>query len=162
MGAGPNLLQKTWGLLDAEVDLIKDPGGQEFVEYHKAKARGIAEVLALFMPPHFTTGDEIVREALRRYNARTSGDNEYETAGLGSRRLEPPPGATRQTSQKQAPQKEVRTVPAGSRTRAVKEIPSSAVDTSRKGIEQGMFTVAMIAKMYGTTEEQVVSQLDLP
>lgn len=93
--AGPTLLQRTWDMLDAELEAIiaNQFGDDDVIAKHKNRARAIAEVLAMFMVPHFTTADEIAQEASRRHQAKLNGDTEYETPGLGSRRYEPPPGS---------------------------------------------------------------------
>lgn len=166
MTAGPTLLQRTWDLLDAEVDLIFDPSG-EYIEYHKNRARAIAEVLAMFMVPHFASADEISKEAMKRRKAREAGDTEYETAGLGSRRYEPPAAAILERAREQG-----RNAPAKTKTRAPrtprrvqqptgKRIPEQAIETAKQGISTGMFTVAQIATGYGMTEAEVKAQLGL-
>jgi hypothetical protein len=86
------ILENAWIKLDALLETILDDNLEE--EDRKAlrnQCRGMAEVLAMFMSPHFTTGDEVSREAKRRYNSKKAGEP-VETPGLGSLRLAPPPG----------------------------------------------------------------------
>lgn len=82
-------LTPIWLMLDSKVDAIKNPAVDSIDE--KAAARGIAEALAVLMPPFFTTGDEIVREAMVRWERRQAGQ-EYETPGLGRFKFKRPPG----------------------------------------------------------------------
>lgn len=49
----------------------------------KGVCRGMAELLAELMTPHFKTPDEIVGEGVRRYKAKKAGEDNYETPGLG-------------------------------------------------------------------------------
>jgi hypothetical protein len=168
MTAGPTLLQRTWDLLDAKMEVIMvkpELGRDDTTSWMEAKqqARGIAEVLAMFMVPHFSTADEIAREAVARYKARQSGDTEYETAGLGSRRYEPPAATILERAN------ERRSAPAATKTRRqpVKraatgnKIPDGAVNTVKNAISGGMFTLAQVAKTYSMTEAEVKSQLGL-
>lgn len=84
------LVEQVWEKLDAEMDnLMKTPSGHANTIAIKARLRAFAEVLAIFMTPHFTSADDIAREAGRRYKNRD--DETYETAGLKSRRFEAPP-----------------------------------------------------------------------
>lgn len=89
MPAGESLLMIAWRQLDETVDQIIDAENSrdletrtETAELLKAAARGKAEILALFMAPHFDTADAISEEAARRYIARVAGDATYKTAGL--------------------------------------------------------------------------------
>lgn len=154
MGAGPTLLQRVWDMLDAEVNEIQAPGIHSN-EYHKIRARALADVLAMFMVPHFTTSDEIVKESLRRYKARIDGDTEYETAGLGSRRFEPPPGTDQIKYTDSKPIKQTAPKSSGNR------IPESGIKSVHTGLSTGMFTLPMIAKMYKMTEAEVKEQLGI-
>jgi len=54
--------------------------------------RGLAESLAVLMPPFFSTGDEIAQEAMVRYEKRQAGED-YETPGIGRLRYSVPPAA---------------------------------------------------------------------
>lgn len=163
MSAGPTLLQRTWDLLDAKVNFIMDDSLNAAPEKERAKyeARGIADVLAMFMVPHFATSDDIVREAMRRYKAREAGDTEYETAGLGSRRYEPPAAVVMaRADEARKPAKTKTRAPSTPRATG-KKIPDAAIETSLKGIQSKMFTPAQIGSMYGMTAAEVKAQLGL-
>lgn len=79
-----SILEKAWALLDQYTGTI-----QALAKDHPerpiwvAKAQGVAEVLALFMPPHYRTVNEISREALARYRDAQEG-KAHETRGLGA------------------------------------------------------------------------------
>jgi len=91
MSYGPTLLQQTWDKLDFLMDELKDiDRGDYNTDAIKGEMRGVAFVLSLFMQPHFTTVQDIAREAKKRYEMRQAGE-EYESPGLGSRTYEPPP-----------------------------------------------------------------------
>lgn len=85
-----SLLEALWDKIDAEVKSIME-AAEERREYHKARASGIAEAIALMHSPYFETTEEVSREALVRYRAFSAGE-QYETPGLGIRRNELPPG----------------------------------------------------------------------
>lgn len=89
------LVEQMWEKLDIDMDAIKSFDGKTLDhesererDLNKARARAIAECLAIFMKPFFETADDIVREAMRRHAARVAGDAEYATAGIGARRYE--------------------------------------------------------------------------
>jgi hypothetical protein len=77
------LLEQAWGILDQHMGIVQsiDKDHPERVIW-MARCRGVAEVLALFMPPHFRTADEIAREAMKRWQAAQNGEPRR-TAGLG-------------------------------------------------------------------------------
>lgn len=88
------LVEKAWAQLDAEVDQIaaeaaKAPTAESeaHIALLKARARGKAEILFLFMSPHFNSVDEIAVEAARRKQYRDAGA-EYTSPGMGTRRTE--------------------------------------------------------------------------
>lgn len=94
-------LAPIWQKLDEAVDelmKIKGYATHEDVTLWEAKgeARGIAEALAVLMPPFFSTGDEIVQESMVRYEKRQAGED-YETPGVGRLRFAVPPGAEKMT-----------------------------------------------------------------
>lgn len=96
MPAGPTLVQQMWEMMDNETKKVMVRSGVEMQDFEaKCRARMLAEVLALFMVPHFHGADQIAREALRRYRAEKAGDKEYETPGVGTQRYVPPPGTRR-------------------------------------------------------------------
>ena len=152
---GPTLLQRTWDMLDAELDAIiaNQFGDEAEILKHKTRARAIAEVLAMFMVPHFETADEIAKEAGRRHKAKLDGDTEYETPGLGSRKFEPPAGTRSLASE--ARDKSPRRAAKKSAAVAQKRMPSEAIPGAKQALEMKMMTVAQIAKMYGVTEDEV-------
>lgn len=153
MGAGPSLLQRTWEKLDREVDAIKRPDTID-PEYHKTRAVALAEVLAMFMVPYFSTTQEVSAEALRRWKARQNGE-EYETLGLGAHALSLPKPAV------QIPRGQQTTKRAAAPKSSGNRIPAAAVNNSLQGIVTGMFTVKQIASMYKMTEGEVKSQLGI-
>jgi hypothetical protein len=51
----------------------------------------VADTLAVLMVPFFTTGDEIVKEAIVRWEHRQAG-TDYETPGIGRFKWKRPPG----------------------------------------------------------------------
>lgn len=89
MTAGESILTIAWRQLDETVDQIvaatsdaTTDASRDRLSSLKAAARGKAEILALFMTPHFADADAISEEAARRYTARATGDADYRTAGL--------------------------------------------------------------------------------
>ena len=110
------LVEKAWAILDShmdELDLLPKPewpteGFMQYDDPHekleeyvadcehyaniKGRCRGAAEIIAIFMHPHFTDANQVAREAARRLAARKRQDAEYETAGLKTLRYQPPPG----------------------------------------------------------------------
>lgn len=84
------LVEQVWAKVDEDMLALMQPEAHTDFAALKARLRAFAEVLAIFMTPHFTTADEIAREAKRRYDNRM--DPEYCTPGLNQRRYEPPPG----------------------------------------------------------------------
>lgn len=77
-------ISKIWKMLDDQVDIIKDPN--QIPEHREAAgktARGIAMSLSVLMPPFFHNADDIVRESIKRWNARQAGDDTYQTNGVG-------------------------------------------------------------------------------
>jgi hypothetical protein len=85
-------LMPIWKMLDAAVDVMKSEAATpEEKTAARFGGRGLAEALAILMPPFFTTGDEIVKEALVRWENRQSG-TDYETPGIGRFKWKRPPG----------------------------------------------------------------------
>jgi hypothetical protein len=100
MPAGKSIIEKSWEQLDAQLDEIialkakvNSLGGGDTMKVDtegwidqfaaaRARARGKAEILALFMAPHFNTADEVSMESSRRRAARLAGDTSYVTPGL--------------------------------------------------------------------------------
>jgi hypothetical protein len=83
------LLEEAWAHLDDLVDKIMDPDTDADEKRDlQNQAKGVSQVLATFMPPHFEFPHEISAEAKVRWKARQEGRTDYETKGLGSRRTE--------------------------------------------------------------------------
>jgi len=87
---GPSILQQMWAHGDYLMNAYQNSEPHD-VEFYKCQMLGLAFALKLFMMPHLTTESEIAQELLRRYEAKQRGDEQYETAGLGSRVYEAPP-----------------------------------------------------------------------
>lgn len=172
------LVQQMWDKLDAEYAEIKR--GSIDPEYNKARARAFAECIAIFMRPFFETADDIVKEAMRRYDAKAAGDTEYETPGIGHRRYETAAmaHASRADGWYESPQDGYTTDPAhaGSPSRgrgrrasgsvgapaaapAIKlsEADQSAIRNAHEQMGQ-IFTPAVLAKQYGVSEA-VINQV---
>lgn len=100
------LVEKAWAQLDAEMDAIAALDAElresqegislgpqetrvvlETLTHTKARARGKAEILLLFMAPHYASVDEIATEASRRKWHRDQG-LDYTSPGMGTRRTE--------------------------------------------------------------------------
>lgn len=84
--------------LNHDLSSLRHPGvaNDSGVISRQERARGLADALSVLMPPFFSTGDEIVREAMVRYQKRKAGE-EYETPGIGRLRFAVPPGAEKMT-----------------------------------------------------------------
>lgn len=79
-------LHEGWAQLDREVDQIMnvaeglrtegdvDGATERNLEVLKARSRGKAEVLVLFMPHPFDTAEDIAKEAWLRWKARQDGE----------------------------------------------------------------------------------------
>lgn len=99
MSYGPTLLQQLWDKADAALlELMgwsshheNTPESELDRQVLRGKLMGYCEALALYMVPHFRTDIEVANEVVKRYQKKEAGE-EYETAGLGSRTYEPPPG----------------------------------------------------------------------
>lgn len=87
-------LMPIWKMLDAAVDVMKsNEASPEEKTAARFGGRGLAEALAILMPPFFTTGDEIVKEAIVRWEKRQANED-YETPGIGRFKWKRPPGVT--------------------------------------------------------------------
>lgn len=147
------LVEQVWKKVDEDMMSLMQPGpGTDFPAL-KARLRAFAEVLAIFMTPHFTTADEIAREAKRRYDNRL--DPEYQTAGLGQRRYEAPPG----TKSYGTP------APAQSRTpRQPADITANLTEQQKESIKlfyQNKFTVEQLAKAQGVSIQVINAVLGI-
>lgn len=170
------LVEQIWDKLDAEMVKIKSAptSSAEQVDVLQAtqRARAFAEVLAIFMVPHFRTADDIAREAAKRYKAKQAGED-YETPGLGSRRYETAANVPRSAAPgwHPAPDGGYTSDPAqagyarrGGRT-ATRTATKPEVKLGEKeqtaikfAHESGMFKVADLAKTYGVSEA-VINQI---
>lgn len=89
-----SLVEKMWVMLDGfTADLLNNNSLLSSDERLRLKgaARATADCIAIFMVPHFRTGNAVAKEAIRRYEIRKTGE-EPETPGLGALRYLPPPG----------------------------------------------------------------------
>lgn len=147
MGINPNdILLETWKKLDQATAEIMEPG--DAIQLHeqrmmgKAKARAIAEILAIMMPPFFETADDIVREAVQRF--KNKDNPEYETPGLGVESLA-----------KYDPMPYANTAPVKSTPPAPAKVEIRLGEKEQAGIkmalESGMFTAQQLAKSYGVS-----------
>lgn len=156
------LVEQMWHRLDSIMDelalLPKNTAEMDPEEYReheifeanlKGKARGVAEMIAIFMNPHFTDANEVAREAKRRADARARQDESYETAGLGQRRYEHPPSVTAEDAVKYK------------REPAPKPILSPDEITKMKRA-YGSFPPDLLAKTFGITVEQVKQICEAP
>jgi hypothetical protein len=91
------ILENAWIKLDALLTTLLDDNLEPEDKISlRNQCRGMAEILALFMSPHFTTGDEVSREAKRRYDSRKAGEDPG-TPGLGPVKLAPARGVAQPT-----------------------------------------------------------------
>lgn len=139
------LVEKAWAILDSHMDelaLMPEDEDPELRATLKGKCRGVAEILAIFMHPHFEDANEIAREAKRRADARARQDAEYETRGLKSLRYAPPPSED-MDKYKREPKKKA-------------DNPLVTPEDAQKiRLAFGSFPTDMLAQAYGLTEQQV-------
>lgn len=155
------LVQQMWEKLDVEYESLVMSGDESW----KHKARSTAECIAIFMPPHFRTADEVVKEAVKRFKAKEAGED-YETPGLGTRRYETPEEwhATRggfttnsdiakanPPSASKRPSTRVKPVATS------ENVPDDTKRAIKMGLESGMFSEADLARAYGLSIEVVHS-----
>lgn len=143
------LLEQSWEMLDELVDKIFDgdlPADEKRDLQNQAK--GVAQVLAIFMQPHFEFPHEISLEARKRWQARKAGEP-YETAGLGSRRTEPPPG-----DNKYQPIQQSQKVQRQSRSKPEPALTQANIDGIKNALAAG-FTAEQLAPVYGVTPERI-------
>jgi hypothetical protein len=141
------LVEELWQKLDEGYARLLRPDGTALErEFVKGRLRGLAEATCIFMKPHFTNPDDIVREVVKR---RQSGPD-YETPGLGQRRYEAPPGTVH-------PQRESVT--------ARPEVDQSTLKAIHNGHEAGMTLVQLgnIFKMSVVHIQELLKiELDVP
>lgn len=163
-GYEDSLLLQMWQKLDTEVEKILMPRvgpENELSQQNRAeariKARGMAELITLAMAPFLPTADDVVKAAVARHKSRQPDGEPFETPGLAEHIWDPTKnfdGSDRvkvgQAAKKSTPKA------------TGKKIPDSATASAKSGVESGMFTVGMVAKMYSMTEAEVKAQLGLP
>lgn len=146
------LVEQMWDKMDTAYLMLRSSEKEFGVEdTHtlklRSQLRGMAEMTAIFMTPHFHSADEIAREVFVRWQKKEAGET-YETKGLASRRYELP----RDTAY------------VGKRNRTVEttELPGPFTkltpqenEAIKFAVESGMFTVEQLARTYGVTEATV-------
>lgn len=137
-----SILQKAWAELDELTAKLKSSEKTDpQYEYYKGRAMGVATVLALFMPPHFTTTEEISREALKRWQAATADPPvEHETPGLGALRYTFPSDQKYKTAEARAAEAKQRQVKG---TETVDEETRTAIKRV-----YGVFEAHQVADLY--------------
>ena len=134
------LVEQMWEMLDVEYQVLAADNFNN--DIRKARARAIAECIALFMKPHFVTSDDVIREAKKRYE----NGEEYETPGLGARRFETePPYTTGAVKPRRGAPKPPKPSSLDEKTKA----------TLKFALESGMFTPEQLAKNYGVSVDEV-------
>lgn len=154
-----NAVIESWDKLDAAViELLEgnwpdQADGSPHPERIRLKGvcRGMAELLALYMKPHFETADQISAEAAKRYKARKAGE-EYTTPGLTPQTFGQP--RTREwkegINKSSTPAKSAPTKIAV--TDRFKPTELAAIKAAH---EMGMMNVTELAKMYKVTEDVI-------
>lgn len=162
------LVQQMWDLLDEEMD-----GAMHDVPGTKIRARAIAECVAIFMVPFFTTADEVAQEALKRWKAKQAGNLEYETAGLAARRYDrpgleskyegwykaPDGGFTSDIAQAGLPTNKKRGGGVQTASKPAHKLNEKEIEAIRFMNTSGGFSVAQLAKTYGVSEAIINSVL---
>lgn len=164
-----SILSEAWGALDLKYAEYKSQV-KSLPESEKARLqgemRGMAEVIAMFMSPFFSTADAVGLEVVRRWKAKASGE-QYETPGLGSLKYAFP-GVVRGAAQKGVAAmpdvaRDVRRPGPGGQSRGAvsRTGASGAANLTEKQLQQIKFgvanglPVATIAKTYGISEAAV-------
>ena len=137
-------LLELWKLLDQEVVNIKVPHNPGH-EYHKARAGAISEVIHMLMSDFYPTRDDVVREALARWEHRNDSPNDHETPGLAEKLWDP-----LQRTPAAAAQKPKATG---------RELTEDEIQAAKSGVAAGMFTVEQLADMFKTTPEMVAKHV---
>lgn len=142
-------LQFIWKDLDEIMDvlMVTETPSEERVEW-QGRARGLAQALAILMPPFFHDPDEIAQEALVRWEKKQAGE-EYETPGIGRLRFQSPPGADVMT-----PAGLYRVSPEHDPTLPKRPPAHSLSDQDIAAIRKAKdhFPIAALATAYGVTE----------
>jgi hypothetical protein len=127
---------------DPGEELEKYIGDCEFLANLKGKARGAAEMIAIFSKPYFKDANEVAREAKRRADARARKDTEYETLGLGHLRLAPPPGGDMEKYKREP-------------AKASPKLPVSEADADQIRKAYGSFPEDILCKTFHVTPAQL-------
>lgn len=141
-----------WEMMDKEVDIIfgtnrpsdwDDDRCRREMQGARYRARGIAETLAILMPPFFDTGDQIVNEAKVRWQNRVDG-TDYETPGIGRLRFKRPEGVSGNDVRKMVPEEYDPSAPP----------KHNLTDDEVAAVQKAKgFPLGMLASAYNTTED---------
>lgn len=148
-----SILEKCWIKLDAVLVELKE-GNYDGQPDEKVRLRGVcrgmAEVIAEFMHPHFTDADAVAAEAGRRYEAKLKGEP-YETLGLGHLKYAGPrmdernPGRFPVSADRMPPKPD----------KPAHNFTEEEVGSIKFAHESGMFTVEQLAKTYKVKSEVI-------
>lgn len=148
-------LAPIWKMLDETVDELMEENREDLA----ARARALADALAVLMPPFFYTGDEVAHEAMVRHQKRQAGE-EYETPGIGRLRFAVPPGAQELTPSglSHASVAGTKHAPEYHPAEASKNfgLPEERVAEIVKSLKAG-FPTRMLAEAYGVNEALIKS-----
>ena len=151
------LVQEMWEMLDEAVKEIFEPTeGEEMPVRGRIRARAIADCIVIFMKPYFENSDAVAAEAKRRYDAQKAGE-EYETAGLGSRRYEPAVFVASKdggytTDPDRAGEARPRRVSTPRNQPTADNVDEPTKKAIKFALESGMFTVEELARSYKLSE----------
>lgn len=136
-------LDEAWLKLDvAVVELIEGNLAPEEKTRLVGVCRGMAELLAIFMQPHFDHPDQISAEAKKRYEAKKAGQDDYETPGLGGVRFAQP----RTREWKEGINKSA--TPAQTKVNPADKFKPEEVKAIKAALDMGMMNEEELAKMY--------------
>lgn len=146
MSKGRHYLLELWKKLDSEVAALKAAVGPmaSVADYHKHRAAAFSEVIHMLMADFYPTRDDVVREALARWEHRNDSPNDHETPGLAEKYFDP--------LQRVAP---VASAP----VKTGRELSQDEIDAAKAGIAGGMFTVEQLADMFKTTPDMVAKHV---
>ena len=146
------VMEELMPLIRQDKDGIIALGDEERLCKLKSKARGMAEIIAIWTTPHFRTADDVAKEANRRHKAREAGE-EHTTPGtmVGNASVDLAVTFSNQglksNPTKAAPEK----------ARPVLAVSSEVRAQLINGFSSGFFTVSDLAKMYSISEQSVKS-----
>lgn len=142
-GVTVTLVEDMWHKADAAYLRITEEDISEVeLAQRKGTVRGMCEMIAIFMVPHFKTGNEVGRELMKRAAAHQAGED-YETPGLGGRRYEPPPGESKYLQDRKTPAV-TEVAPPKQKTK----LTPDEIASIKFALDSGMFTKEQIAKTY--------------